>query len=234
MRQKVTILVLDDHPVVRQGVVAMIQAYGEGFHVVGEACSPDEGLAKAAALRPDVVVTDLIFNGSSRNGIDVIRELQMQGVPSRCVLITANMQGHYMVEAFKAGAKAFLYKESDAREYVKAIEAAFEGMTYFPPELPQELDRWSRLPRLTPSEERLMPYVAKGLTSKEIAREYNHLDSPKVIEPRTIDQHKSNIKQKFAIDSMGGLVAFAIKYCDDNNLDYRNLQIQAKRSLLGF
>lgn len=234
MQAKITILVLDDHPVVRQGVVTMIQEYGERFQVVGQAQSPAEGISKAEALRPDVVVTDLMFNGSAQNGIDVIKALQARSIPSRCVLITSNMQGHFMVEAFKAGAKAFLYKDSDAKEYLHAVEAAFEGMTYFPPELSQELDKWNRLPRLTPSEERLLPYVAKGLTSKEIAREYNHQDQPKVIEPRTIDQHKSNIKQKFGIESMGGLVAFAIKYCDDNQLDYKNLQTLAKRSLLGF
>ena len=234
MQPRISILVMDDHPVVRQGVVTMLREYGDKFQVVGEAVSPAEGIAKAEALRPDVVVTDLMFKGHAQNGIDVIKELQARSIPSRCVLITSNMQGHYMVEAFKAGAKAFLYKDSDARAYVQAVEAAFEGMTCFPPELSVELDKWNRLPRLTPSEERLLPYVAKGLTSKEIAREYNHLDHPKVIEPRTIDQHKSNIKQKFGIESMGGLVAFAIKYCDDNSLDYNNLQVQAKRSLLGF
>jgi DNA-binding NarL/FixJ family response regulator len=144
------------------------------------------------------------------------------------------MQGHFMVDAFKAGAKAFLYKDSDGKEYMKAIEAAFDGMTHFPADLAAELDHWNRLPKLTPSEKRLLPFVAKGLQSKVIANEYNIINHPKVIERRTIDEHKSNIKQKFGIDSSGGLVAFAIKYCDENGLDYKNLKIQTKRSLLGF
>jgi DNA-binding NarL/FixJ family response regulator len=234
MTQKINILVIDDHPVVRQGVVAMIREYGEKFQVVGEAVDPREGIAKAQTLRPDVVVTDLLFNGHTQNGIDIVKELATLLPSIRCVLITSNMHGHYMVDSFKAGAKAFLYKDSDGKEYMKAIEAAFEGMTYFPPELATELDRWNRLPKLTPSEERVLAFVAKGMTSKEIAREYNHLDHPKTIDSRTIDQHKSNIKQKFGIDSSGGLVAFAIKYCDDNGLDFMGLKIQTKRSLLGF
>ena len=233
MTQKINILVIDDHPVVRQGVVAMIREYGEKFHIVGEAVDPQEGIAKAHALQPDVVVTDLLFNGHAQNGIHIVKELQTVLPAIRCMLITSNMQEHYMVEAFKAGAKAFLYKDSAGKEYVKAIEAAFDGMTYFPPELASALDRWSRLPKLTPAEERVLPYVANGLQSKVIAKEYNHQDQPKVIESRTIDQHKSNIKQKFGIDSSGGLVAFAIQYCEDNGVDYKNLKMQAKRSLFG-
>lgn len=234
MTQKIKILVIDDHPVVRQGVVAMIREYGDKFHIVGEAVDPPEGLAKAQSLQPDVVVTDLMFNEHAQNGIDIVKRLATQCPGIRCVLITSNMQGHFMVDAFRAGAKAFLYKDSAVKEYVKAIETAFEGMTYFPPELATELDRWNRLPKLTPAEERVLPYVAKGLTSKQIAREYNLQDQPKEIESRTIDQHKSNIKQKFGIDSSGGLVTFAIQYCDDNGLDYKNLKLQAKRSLLDF
>lgn len=233
MQQKINILVIDDHPVVRHGVVSMISAYGDKFHVVGEAASPDEGLVKATSLKPDVVVTDLMFQGQSENGIGIVKELLLRMPEIRCVLITSNTQGHYMVDAFKAGAKAFLYKDSDSREYMKAIEAVFEGMTYFPTQLAHEMDQWNRLPRLTPAEERRMPYIARGMKSKEIAREINHLDAPKVIESRTIDQQKSNIKQKFGIDSSGGLVAFAIKYCEDHAIDYKGLKIHTKRSLFG-
>jgi len=235
MNQKINILVVDDHPVVRQGVVAMIREYGEKFHIVGEAVNPEEGLAKAQMQQPDVVVTDLMFNGSDQNGIDIVKELGLQMPSIRCVVITSNMQGHFMVEAFKAGAKAFLYKDSDGREYMKAIEAAFDGMTYFPPELAVEMDKWSRLPKLTPAQVRVLPYVAKGLTSKQVAKEINHLDAPKVISDRTIDQHKSAIKQKFDLDSSsGGLVTFAIKYCEENGIDYKDLKLHTKRSLLGF
>jgi DNA-binding NarL/FixJ family response regulator len=227
-------LVIDDHPVVRHGVVSMIREFDEKFQIVGEAASPAEGLIKAEALRPDVVLTDLMFVGQSESGITVVTQLGSRLPDIRCLVMTANTQGHYMVEAFKAGAKAFLYKDSDSREYMKAIEAAFEGMTYFPPKLASELDKWNRLPRLTPAEERRMPYIARGMSSKQIAKEINHLDAPKTIASRTVDQQKSNIKQKFDIDTSGGLVAFAIKYCDDNGLEYKNLKIQTKRSLLGF
>ena len=77
-------------------------------------------------------------------------------------------------------------------------------------------------------------WVKASCGPKVIANEYNIINHCKVIERRTIDEHKSNIKQKFGIDSSGGLVAFAIKYCDDNGLEYKNLNIQSKRSLLGF
>lgn len=234
MQQKIRILVVDDHPIARRGVVAMITEYGDKFHIVGEAATPEEGLLKAQSLRPDVVVTDLSFVGHTATGITLIKELGTNLPAIRCVLMTANTQGHYLADAFKAGAKAFLHKDSDGREYMKAIEAAFESMTYFPPELAAELDRWNRLPRLTPAEERRMPYIARGMTSKEIAKELNHLDHPKVVESRTIDQQKSNIKQKFGIESSGGLVAFAIKYCEDNAIDYAGIKIHTKRSLLGF
>jgi DNA-binding NarL/FixJ family response regulator len=103
-------------------------------------------------------------------------------------------------------------------------------MTYFPPGLAGEMDKWNRQPKPTDAEKRLLPYVAKGLTSKQISQEYNHLDNPKKTESRTIDQHKSNIKQKFGIGGgPGALVTFATRYCDDNNLDFRNLKIHTKR-----
>ena len=234
MRSRINILVIDDHPVVRQGVVSMIREYGDKFHIVGEAVNFQDGMAKVDALAPDVVVTDLIFSGDSHSGIDVVTAMNARQPPVRCVLITSNMQGYCMVDAFKAGAAAFLYKDSDGREYMKAIEAAHEGMTYFPPQLAGELNKWERLPKLTPAEVRLMPYVANGLTSKVIAREFNHLDQPKEVDSRTIDQHKHNIKQKFDIDSSGALVAFEIKYCDDNRLDYKHLAMHTKRRLLDF
>lgn len=233
MISKIKILVVDDHPVVRQGVVSMIREYGEKFHIVGEAVDPHEGIAKAKALQPDVVVTDLMFNGETRNGIDIVKELSSQMPSVKCILITSNMQGHYMVDAFKAGAKAFLYKDSNGKEYVRAIESAFDGMTYFPPDFATEMDRWERLPKLTPSEKRVLPYVAKGLKHKQIAKEYNYLDRPKVINERTIEQHRNNIRQKFGIEG-GALMAFAIKYCEDNGIDYQNLKVHTKRSLLGF
>jgi DNA-binding NarL/FixJ family response regulator len=234
MNERIKILVIDDHPVVRHGVVGMIREYGDKFHIVGEAVNFEDGMAKIQVLLPDVVVTDLTFEGDVHSGIDVVTEVARQHPKIRCVLITANRHGYCMVDAFKAGAAAFLYKDSDGREYVKAIEAAYEGMTYFPPQFAGELHKWDRLPKLTPAEVRVMPYVANGFTSKVIAREYNHLDQPKVVDSRTIDQHKHNIKQKFEIDSSGALVAFAIKYCDDNRLDYKNIKIHTKRRLLDF
>jgi DNA-binding NarL/FixJ family response regulator len=230
---KINILVIDDHPVVRHGVVSMIREFDDRFQIVGEAASPAEGLLKAEALRPDVVVTDLTFDGHDEDGVSIVKELGASQPDVRCVVITANTLGHPMVEAFKAGAKAFLYKHSDSREYMKAIEAAFEGMTYFPPQLASEMGKWNRLPRLTPAEERRMPYIARGMSSKQITKEINHLDAPKTISSRTIDQQKSNIKQKFDIDTSGGLVAFAIKYCEEHAMDYKSLKIHTKRKLFG-
>jgi hypothetical protein len=71
------------------------------------------------------------------------------------------------------------------------------------------------------------------MSSKQITREINHLDAPKTISSRTIDQQKSNIKQKFDIDTSGGLVAFAIKYCEDHAMDYKSLKIHTRRKLFG-
>ena len=225
----ISIVVVDDHPVARRGVIEMLREHGERFVIAGEASDPAEAIAKVEALRPDVVLTDLLFKGSKLSGIDLIKELGLRLPATRSVLMTGSSEIHFMVEAFKAGAKAFLYKDAAERDYVKAIEAASESMTHFPATLWQELEKWSRAPRLTPSEERLLPYLAKGLTSKEVAREYNHVHSPKTIESRTVDQHKGNIKQKVGIDSSGGLVAFAIRYCSENGLDHLNLQIHTKR-----
>jgi len=227
MGKRIKVFVVDDHPVILSGLVAMLRESTDDFDVVGQASDPEIAIAEILRIRPDVVVTDISFEGKPMTGIDIVRSLAKVDPAYPCLVMTSFTKPHFMVEAFKAGAKAFLHKDAGAAEYFRAIDAADAGRTYFPQTLSVELEKWERLPRLTPAELRVLPYVALGLSSKRIAKEYDFLDKPKEIGPRTIDQHISNIKQKFDVDGSGSrpLVSFATKYCEENGIDYQRIKL---------
>ena len=229
VQQKIKILVIDDHPAIRAGLISMIQAYDEKFDVIGEASDPTEGLKKAQSLNPDVVITDIRFDNSSLDGIHVVRELAIHQPTINCLVITSDHNGRYMVEAFQAGAKAFLYKDADRKDYGRAIEAAFEGMTHFPRELAVEQQTWNTMQIFTSTELRIIAYLAKDFTAaRAIAREFDYLDAPKTIDPRTIETHKAHINAKFKKLDRSGLPMTPHDYCIYWGIDYKNLVIHTK------
>ena len=230
MNAPIRLMVVDDHPLARQGVIAMLTAFEERFQVVAEASGIDEALARAATAMPAIVLTDLHFGpGESRNGIDLIGLMQRQHADMQFVMITSEVNDQFLLKAHDAGASAFLHKHASAAEIVRAIESVASGFTHFPAQLKAALDKRQLAPSLTLREAELLPYIAKGLTAKEIARELSHRDVKNTIIDRTVEVHKGNIKRKFRLDSANALITFAIEHCQDNRIDYRAMTIQTKR-----
>ena len=169
------IMVVDDHPMARQGVVAMLRAFDGQFEVVAEAGTIDEALARADTARPEIVLTDLHFDSEkTRNGLDLIALIHKQQADIQFVMITSEVHDQFLLKAHDAGANAYLYKHASAAELVRAIESVANGFTHFPVNLQGALDRRNREPALTPRESELLPYIARGMTAKEIARELSH------------------------------------------------------------
>jgi DNA-binding NarL/FixJ family response regulator len=110
-----------------------------------------------------------------------------------------------MLQAFDAGAQGFVLKEAEAGELIKAIEAVMGGATHYPAGLKRALDRRQQQPVLTARETEVLALVAQGLTSKEIARAL-------AIDPRTVDAHRANIRQRFGLDSSAALLRFAVAH----------------------
>jgi DNA-binding NarL/FixJ family response regulator len=230
MNATIRLMIVDDHPLARQGVIAMLNAYDDRFTVVAQAGSIDEALANAKTAHPEVVLTDLHLGpGEARNGLDLIALLQQDHPDLQCVMITSEVNDQFLLKAHDAGVSAYLHKHATAAEIVRAIESVASGFTHFPSHLKTALDKREREPVATQRELELLPLIARGMTAKEIARELSHLDPNNPLMDRTVEVHKGNIKRKFHLDSANSLITFAIEFCQDHRIDYRSMQVQTKR-----
>ena len=198
----IKLLIVDDHPIVRRSLISLLTAYGPAFQVVAQAHNAEEALVQAELTSPDVVLTDLQMKPTS--GIELITRLSQRQPGIRFVVFTASTQEEHMLQAFDAGAGGYVVKESEEGEIVKAIEAVMSGATHYPAGLRRALDRRRSQPALTARETEVLALIARGLTSKEIARELG-------IDFRTVDTHRANIRQRFGLDSSAALLRFALK-----------------------
>lgn len=201
--QTIRLLIVDDHPIVRQSLSALLGAYGAPMQVLGSAGTAEEALALAEQNPPDIVLTDLQMKPTS--GIQLIQQLSQRQPALRYVVFTASTQDEHMLQAFDAGAQGFVLKEAEAGELIKAIEAVMGGATHYPAGLKRALDRRQQQPALTARETEVLNLVAQGLTSKEIARTLD-------IDSRTVDAHRANIRQRFGLDSSAALLRFAVEH----------------------
>ncbi|MFC5523057.1 response regulator [Polaromonas jejuensis] len=200
----IRLLIVDDHPIVRNSLSVLLDAYGPPMQVVAQAGSAEEALVQAEQTQPDIVLTDLQMQPTS--GIQLIEQLSQRQPAIRYVVFTASTQDEHMLQAFDAGAQGFVVKESEAGELVKAIEAVMGGATHFPAGLKRALDRRQQQPALTVRETEVLALVAQGLTSKAIARALD-------IDSRTVDAHRANIRQRFGLESSAALLRFAMENC---------------------
>lgn len=198
----IRLLIVDDHPVLRDSLANLLTAYSLRIQVVAQAGNVHDALLLAEQHSPDIVLTDLQMKPQS--GIDFINLLRPRQPLIRYVVFTALTDAESLLQAFDAGAEGFLTKDAEAHELVKAIESVMVGATHYPAELKLAISRRQKKPVMTPREREVLTFVAKGLTSKEIAR---HLS----IDPRTVDVHRANIRQRFGLESSAALLRFAIE-----------------------
>ncbi len=204
----ITILLADDHPVVRQGLRLLLEAEAD-FRVTGETGDGQEVMDSLERLHPDVLVLDLMLPGLS--GLDILRQMQRQSTPARVVILSMYDNVAYVSEAFAAGAKAYVLKKSTAEELVQAIREVVAGRQYLSPPLSQEAidlhqsqagDTLDRYQTLTRREREVLHLVGEGLTSAQIADRL-------VISPRTVDMHRRHMVQKLGLSGQSALVRYA-------------------------
>lgn len=209
----VKIMVVDDHPSLRLGLISMVESFEDQFKVVAEAGSVAEALLKVPTVLPDVVLTDLHFgNADPTGGIALIQTLNAEHPQIKTVLITASLEDEVLLLAHEAGANAFLGKEASAREIERAIDAVSSGFTHFPSRLRDALLERERQPRLTEREKQIIPLIASCKTNKQIAIVLTKLEPAKPIEERTVETHRSNLKRKFGLSSTTDLIPFCISF----------------------
>jgi two-component system response regulator DevR len=206
------LLVVDDHEVVRQGLVALLDRRA-GFQVVAEAGSVAEAIDQARKFEPDIVVMDVRLPDGS--GIEACREIRAERPGIRVVMLTSYPDEEAVLSAIIAGAAGYLLKQIRARDLVAALEAVGRGESLLDPAVTEKvLERVRRLAAggasdemalLTSQEQKILLLVAEGKTNKEIAAEI-------FLSDKTVKNYVSSILSKLNLERRAQAAAFVAKH----------------------
>jgi two-component system, NarL family, response regulator NreC len=208
---KLSILLADDHRIVRQGLQAIFRTEPD-FRVIGEAAAGPEALRMVERLRPDILVLDIMLPGLS--GLDVTRETTRRSPRTRIVILSMHANEAYVVEALRAGAHAYVLKEEGAQELVTAIREVLAGRSYLSASLSEEAIREygkreadstiEPYKILSQRELEVLQLTAEGHSGVEIAERL-------FISPRTVESHRANIMRKLGVRNQKDLVRYAVQ-----------------------
>jgi DNA-binding NarL/FixJ family response regulator len=208
--QTLRLLVVDDHEVVRQGLVALLDRR-PGFQVVAQAGSVHESIAQARLHRPDIVVMDVRLPDGS--GVEACREIRAELPETRIIMLTSFPDDEAVLSAIVAGASGYLLKQIRARDLVSALEAVGRGESLLDPAVTERvLERVRRiaggsndeLSVLTSQEQKILMLVAEGKTNKEIAAEV-------FLSDKTVKNYVSSILSKLNLERRAQAAAFVAK-----------------------
>jgi len=202
------LLVVDDHEVVRQGLVALLDRR-QGFEVVAEAGTAAEAVDQASRHEPDIVIMDVRLPDGS--GVEACREIRAQHPATRVVMLTSYPDEEAVLSAIVAGASGYLLKQVRARDLVSAIEAVGRGESLLDPAVTEKvLERVRRiatgaaaddLAALTSQEQKILLLVAEGKTNKEIAAEI-------FLSDKTVKNYVSSILSKLNLERRAQAAAY--------------------------
>ncbi|MCX4589144.1 response regulator transcription factor [Streptomyces sp. NBC_01340] len=200
----ITLLVVDDHPVVRDGLRGMFES-APGFTVLGEAANGVEAVALATSLDPDVVLMDLRMPGG--NGVEAIAELTRRGARAKVLVLTTYDTDSDTLPAIEAGATGYLLKDAPREELFTAVRAAAQGRTVLSPAIASRLISAVRAPAsaqdsLSAREREVLALVAKGTPNREIARIL-------FISEATVKTHLTHLYAKLGVNDRAAAVAVA-------------------------
>lgn len=202
MSAPVRVLVVDDHPVVRDGIRGML-AGASGIEVVGEAGGGAEAVEQAESLAPDVVLMDLRMPGV--DGVAAIREIVRRGLPSRVLVLTTYDTDREVLSAIEAGATGYLLKDAPRDELVRAVEATARGQAFLSATVGALLMERVRSPEpetLTERELEVLRLVASGATNRDIAERM-------FVSEATVKTHLLHVYEKLGVNDRAAAVAAA-------------------------
>ena len=188
-KESIRVLVVEDHHVVRQGLVALLNVV-DGLEVVGEAADGVEAIAQFRKQRPDITLIDLRL--PRLTGVEVIERILMETPQARFIVLTTYDGDEDIYRALQAGAKAYLLKGMTSEELIATIRMVHEGKTYIPPEIAQKLAQRMDTEELTPREFDVLEQIVHGKSNKEIATELE-------ISEATVKTHINNLLSKLGV-----------------------------------
>ncbi len=207
---RVRVLLADDHTLVRTGIRRILE--GEpGIEVLAEAADGVHALEMVRTTDADVLVLDLNMPGM--DGIDVLRGVKAAYPGLKVIVLTMHAGREYVAKAMKGGADAYLLKDSAVQDLVTAVHAVVGGQTYFSPTIQQTMAGLvrgddgtpaSRVQSLTDREREVLHWMARGLSSKDVAQALN-------ISVRTVETHRTNLMHKLGVKSVAVLIQLAIR-----------------------
>jgi DNA-binding NarL/FixJ family response regulator len=212
--KKVRILIADDHGVMREGTRAVIERQ-PGWEVCGIAATGREAVEQAFALKPDVVVMDMSM--PELNGLDAAQQIRRRLPQTEILIFTAHQTDELIREVFQAGVKSFIVKTDAHHFLVEAIQSLSEHKPFFTNKVSEVLfaeilNRSAATPHTTPTgtrltsrEREIVQLLAEGKTNKEVAGALG-------ISIRTAETHRANILRKLSLDSLAGLIRYAIRH----------------------
>jgi DNA-binding NarL/FixJ family response regulator len=212
----IKLFIVDDHQLVREGIISLVKEIEEYFEFIGEAENGKDALLKLDNLEelPDIILMDI--NMPKMNGIECTAKLSSEYPDIKVIALSMIKQSAHIRKMLKAGAVGYILKDCDKEELKEALLAVDKGKAYFSPAVSQEvMHQFTRINKepidrevlLSPREKEVLDLIVKDLSNQEIADQLH-------ISIRTVETHKQNLLRKTGTNSVAGLVVFAIR----NNL----------------
>jgi two-component system nitrate/nitrite response regulator NarL len=201
----IKVMLVDDHPLFREGVRARLSMCDE-IVLVGEAENGRQLLEKLDDLRPDVVLMDI--NMPEMNGMDVLEVVAEKKSYTKFIILSMHDDKEYIIPVIRLGAYGYMLKDVSGDEMIKAITVVYNGEKHFSQDVAAILaqqDADQNESRLTNREQLILRLISLGYGNKKIAQELNN-------SVRTVETHKRNITKKLNINTTSGLVRYAIKH----------------------
>ena len=207
----VTVLLADDHPIVRQGLRHLLEAEPD-IRILGEASDGLQAVQLSEKFKPNVLIVDIMM--PDLNGLEVLRQVKERSPATCCIVLSMQSADVYVVEALKAGALGYVLKETGPSELVNAVQQVIGRNRYLSPRLSERLidvllqtaDDLTRDPyeTLTNREREILQMAAEGMTTSAIAKRLS-------ISPRTAELHRSRMMDKLGLNNQTELIRYALK-----------------------
>ena len=205
MKRRTRVLLADDHAIVAEGLATLLKGH---FDLVGTVGDGSELVDAARQLRPDVVVADIAMPVLS--GLEALRRLKAARSDAKVIFLTMHADAHLASEAFRAGARGYVLKQSAGEELIAAIREVLQGRTYLTPLITKDviatLTESTPQPavKLTPRQREVLRLIAEGRRMKEIAAILE-------LSTRTVESHKYEMMRGLGVESTAELVRYAIQ-----------------------